>query len=363
MHRIRVHLKDRSYDILVGSGLIRDCGSLIKRLKVGRDAVVITNKHLASLYSKPLEDSLRKSGISVRFESIPDSEKAKAANIATNLINKISAYDTEKSIFIVAFGGGVTGDLAGFVAAVYKRGVPYIQIPTTLLAQVDSSIGGKVAIDLPLAKNLVGAFYQPKLVLSDTALLKSLSGRQVTSGLGEIIKYGVIKDQKLFSYLESNYGLMLNLNAKALEYVIARSSAIKAHFVEKDELDRKGIRAALNFGHTIGHAIEAASSYSGRYNHGEAVALGMIVACEIALKLKMLKSSDADRIRDLISKCGLPTKIKGLRLSDIYNAQLHDKKFVNCKNRFVLPAGIGKIRIVEAVPETIIKESIKKFLQ
>jgi len=362
MKKIRVFLKERSYDILIGDGLIDDCGNLLKRLDIGRDAVCISNKNLLSLYRARLEKSLKKSGLTVHFELVPDSEKAKSITVATRLINRISSYDKHKDVFIIAFGGGVIGDVAGFVAAAYKRGIPYAQIPTTLLAQVDSAIGGKVAVDLDVAKNLVGAFYQPKIVISDISLIRSLPARQIRNGLAEIVKYGIIKDKELFKFLEANYKKILGLHKNALEYVVLRSAEIKAAVVAKDEFDKKSVRAILNYGHTFGHAVEAASGYSAMYNHGEAVAIGMVIAARIALNLGLIKLDEVLRIEGLIKKIGLPSNIKKLRISDIYEAHLRDKKFVHGKNRLILPTGIGSVKVVEGVPDPVIKSVLKTHI-
>ncbi|MDP3804635.1 MAG: 3-dehydroquinate synthase [Candidatus Omnitrophota bacterium] len=359
MKTIRIRLKERSYDIVIGAGLLSKAGVLLRRLRLGRDAVVITNKALLGLYKRDLETSLHKGGFTVRFELVPDSEKAKSSEIALKLISGIAAYDKKRSVFIIAFGGGVIGDLAGFVAAIYKRGVPYVQIPTTLLAQVDSAIGGKTAIDLKIAKNLVGAFYQPRMVISDISLLETLPARQIRNGLAEVIKYGVIKDERLFNYLEKKYSDILRRDKAVLEFVVSRSSLIKARVVEADELDKTGLRAILNYGHTVGHAIESASSYSSRYNHGESVAIGMAVACDISLKLKLIGSKACERIKRLIEKAGLPTKITGLNFSKIRESLAHDKKFAGGKNRLVLPVSIGKVSLVDGVPYNIISEAIK----
>lgn len=359
MRRIRVKLKDRSYDIVIGRHLLEKTGALLKRLGIGHDAIVITNGILRRLYANTLVRSLTGSGFTTRLEIVPDSEKAKSERIAATLINRIAAYDTRKNVFIIAFGGGVVGDLAGFVAALYKRGIPYVQLPTTLLAQVDSAIGGKVAIDLPVAKNMVGVFYQPKIVVSDISLLGTLPERQMRSGLAEVIKYGVIKAPSLFRFLEKNYRKVLEGDRDALEYVVWRSSLIKARLVEADELDRKNLRVILNYGHTIGHAIEAAASYSGRYNHGESIAIGMVAAARISLAMGIMPAGEADRISSLIGSCGLPTRVKGPAFSDIYKAHLHDKKFANSQNRFVLPRRIGRVRVVEGVNEDIVRKAIK----
>lgn len=359
MKKVRVGLKERSYDIVIGPELFKKIGFLLKSVRPGKDAVIITNRRLFAMYGKKLESVLKKSGFSVMFELVPDSEQAKSAEVATRLLNKIAQKDKYKNIFLVALGGGVVGDLTGFVASIYKRGIPYVQIPTTLLAQVDSAIGGKTAIDLPAAKNLAGAFYQPKIVISNISILKSLSLRRFRSAMAEIIKYGVIKDKALFSYLEKNYGKVLKGDEKALEYVISHSSKIKSDVVSKDEFDNKGLRIILNYGHTAGHAIEAASSYSGAYDHGESVAIGMVIAADIAVDLKLLSRNDAERIISLIRKCGLPTRAEGLALQKICNALCHDKKFTTGKNRFVLPVGIGRVKIVEGVPAKIVNKNIE----
>jgi len=362
VNRVRVCLGDRSYDVLIGDGLLSKSGSIIKKLKIGRDAVVITNSSILKAHGKTLKESLNRSAISVRFELITDSEKAKSFPTLLKVLDRIAAYDKNRSLFIIAFGGGVVGDLSGFAAAIYKRGIPYVQIPTTLLAQVDSSVGGKVAIDLSSGKNLIGAFYQPKIVISDINVLMSLPPRQIRNGLAEIIKYGAIKDKSLFIYLEKNFRRAVGLDKKVFEHLIMQSVIIKARLIHEDELDRIGKRIILNYGHTIGHAIEQASSYSNSYNHGEAIAIGMCVAAEIALRLKILKRDDAERIERLIKKCGLPTKIKGLKFNKIYEAHLHDKKFARSKNRFVLPYALGGVRVVEKIPDRVIAGAVKERL-
>lgn len=359
MKKIRLPLGDRSYTIVIGSRIISNAGQLIKKLSIGSDAVIITNRRIARMYSSSLKRSLSANGISVHTEFIPDSEKAKSIPVAENVLERIAGYDAFRKIFIIALGGGVTGDLAGFLASVYKRGIPYVQIPTTLLAQVDSAIGGKVALDLPVAKNLVGAFHQPSIVISDIGVLASLPRRQLANGLAEIIKYGVIKDAKLFAYLEKNYRKILDADPVSLEHVVSRSSAIKASIVAKDEYDLTGVRAALNYGHTIGHAIEATSKYSSRYNHGEAVAIGMVCAARISCLLGMLDADVLDRIESLIKKCGLPSAIKGISVSALINSSRRDKKSINKKNRLVLPVDIGKVKIVEGVPEKTIRDALK----
>jgi len=334
-------------------------GRHIAKLHIGHDAYVITNTAIKNKYGNVLDKILKHSGFNVRFKIIPDSEKSKSMEMSTSIIKDISLYDKKRQLFIIAFGGGVVGDLAGFVASIYKRGVAYIQIPTTLLAQVDSSIGGKTAVDLLEGKNLVGAFYQPRLVFSDVKFLNTLNQRQISSGLSEVIKYGIIKDRQLFFYLEKKYKDILALEPQALEYIVHRCSCIKASIVEHDEREEKGIRTILNLGHTVGHAIEAASNFK-VYNHGEAIALGMLIAADISKKLSLINNAVSRRIENLIKIVGLPTRIKRVSLAHIIKAHYHDKKFIGRKNKFVLIKGIGKTKIVEIIPIGIIREAIKK---
>lgn len=360
MKTIRVKLKDRSYGIVIGRGLIKSCGKLLDKLDgLGRDAIVITNNRIAKIFCKTLSRSLKSGGFSALVLTIPDSEKAKSILTVSKLIDRISRYDIRRRPFILALGGGVVGDVAGFVAATYKRGIPYVQIPTTLLAQVDSSIGGKTAVDLPVAKNMVGAFYQPRLVISDTQALDTLPVNQIRNGIAEVIKYAAIQDAGLFEFLEKNRNGILKLREKSIEFIVSRSSSIKAGIVSKDEFDRKKVRAVLNFGHTIGHAVETASGYSG-YSHGQAVAIGMAAASKISENLGMLAPEESERIIGLITKFGLPARIrKDLDLSDIYDAHRHDKKFFRT-NCFVLLSRIGHARVVENVPDNVIRKVLKE---
>lgn len=359
MQTVNLKLGKRSYKIIVGSNIVGSLGKYLKALDIGLDAYVITNAAIKNKYASILEKALKKAGFSVRFKIIPDTEKSKSLAMAYSVIKDLAAFDKQKRIFIVAFGGGVVGDLSGFIASVYKRGVPCIQIPTTLLAQVDSAIGGKTAVDLPEGKNLAGAFYQPRLVLSEVKFLLTLSQRQVRAGISEVIKYGIIRDARLFRYLEKRYKDILALKVPALEHVVIRSSRIKAGIVSLDEREEKGIRTVLNFGHTVGHAIEAAANYK-TYNHGEAIALGMLVASDISRSLKLINNNVLSRIENLIKASGLPTKISKVSLAGIINAHYRDKKFIGKKSRFVLSSGIGRTRIVEDIPLEVIRKAINK---
>lgn len=359
MKIVKLNLKKRSYKIVVGNKIIGLISRYIRRLNIGNAAYIVTNASIKNKYGEILKKALEKRGFSLRFKLIPDTEKSKSIEVAYSVIKGLTEFDKNKRIFIIALGGGVIGDLSGFVASIYKRGIPYIQVPTTLLAQVDSSIGGKTAVDLKEGKNLLGAFYQPKLVFSDINLLKTLDLRQIRSGLAEVIKYGIIEDPHLFSYLENNYRKIILRENSALEFIVWRCSMIKAEIIEEDEREEKGLRTILNFGHTIGHAIEAATSYR-RYNHGEAIALGMLVATDLSAKLDLLSYKIVRRIEYLIESVGLPNKINKVTLDKIIKAYYRDKKFIAGKNRFVLIEDIGRTKIVEDIPLKLIKEVIKK---
>jgi len=346
---------------VVGHGILDQVPAFLKNLGLGKDAVIITHASIENLYGKKLSASLKKAGYSVKIFQVPEGEKSKSAPCALRLLKQISAYDVDKKIFVIALGGGVVGDLAGFVAAIYKRGVPYVQVPTTLLAQIDSSIGGKTAIDLEKGKNLVGAFYQPSLVVADTGVLKTLSARQIRNGLAEAIKYGIIRDPKLFSFIEANYQKFFNNDVKVLNFIVLRCAAIKATVVAADEKETKGLRTILNFGHTAGHAVEAAGRYN-QYHHGEAVGLGMRVAARISVLKGLLSVADENRLNQLISAVGLPEKIKNVRLPKIMDLMKHDKKFTAGRNRFVLATRIGQVKVVTDIPANIITQAIQAYL-
>ena len=358
MKIISVSLKNNSYKIVVGHHILPQLGRTLQKFVLGKEALVITNPLVRKLWGKRVEESLRRAGCPVKFFEVPDTEQSKSAPAAFKLLEQIARYDVLKKVLVVALGGGVIGDLAGFAAAVYKRGVPYIQVPTTFLAQIDSAIGGKVAVDLPIGKNLVGAFYQPKAVIADTKVLSTLSARQMKNGMAEAIKYGVIKDARLFQFIEKNYKKILGHEGKALNEMVRRCAQIKADVVALDEKETKGIRTILNFGHTVGHAVEAAGKYK-LYHHGQAIALGMRAAAEISCRLGILKEEDRYRLDRLLTNIGLPKKIEKLSVREILNYMRHDKKFLTGKNRFVLAKEIGRVKVVEGVPLKIIRNAVK----
>ena len=361
MHSIRLNLKERSYNIVVGSNILSLLGRYIAKLNIGSSAYIITNAAVKNRHGRPLAQTLRRCGFQIQHKLLADTEKSKSIENTFRVLQDLAGFDKRRRVFILAFGGGVIGDIAGFVASIYKRGIAYIQVPTTLLAQVDSSIGGKTAVDLAQGKNLVGVFSQPRLVFSDVGLLETLDLRQLRAGLAEVIKYGIIQDPHLFNYLEKKYKDIILKKDSVLEFIVRRCSGIKARIVQRDEKEERNIRTILNFGHTIGHALEAAGRYQ-RYNHGEAIALGMLVASGISQKLGLISSQLLERIENLIKAVGLPTKIKNVSLSDIIKAHYRDKKFIGSKNKFVLIEGLGRTKILEDIGLGIIKESIKNRL-
>ena len=359
--KIPVILKDNSYTIAIGYDILGEFPSHIRNLGLGKDAVIISHAVIERLHGGKLTAALKQAGYTVKVINVPEGEKSKSADCAFALLREISTYDVGKKIFIIALGGGVAGDLAGFVAAIYKRGVPYTQVPTTLLAQIDSSIGGKTAIDLPTGKNLVGAFYQPKLVFADTKVLKTLDKRQIKNGLAEAIKYGIIGDIKLFTYIEANHQKFLKGDIAVLNFIVKRCAQIKAQVVSKDEKETKNLRTVLNFGHTVGHAIEAASRYD-QYHHGESVGLGMRVAARISVSLGLLVKLQEHRINQLITSVGLPERIERIKLAKILDLMRHDKKFTAGQNRFVLALKIGKVKVITDIPMETITQAIQDYL-
>ena len=291
---------------------------------------------------------------------IPAGESSKSMQMAEKLFTKCIETGMDRKSPVFALGGGVVGDLAGFVAASYMRGVPFVQVPTSLLAQVDSSVGGKVAVNHPLGKNLIGAFYQPKAVFMDLNTLQTLPKREIYTGLGEIIKYGIIYDARFFQYLEDNIEQVASLANEAAAHMTARSCEIKADVVSQDEKEL-GLRAILNFGHTAAHAIEKNTGYT-KYNHGEAVAIGMVCAAYISKALGMIDQSVVDRVISLILKLHLPIKAQGCTVEDLYRDIFHDKKTVGGKVKWILMESIGQVCGNSNVPEEIVKGAMQKIV-
>ena len=343
VHVVSVQLGRRSYAIQIGAGLIEGLGRECARLKLGARCAIITDTNVGRRYAKATFNALAAKGFSPSLIVVPAGEKAKSLKTVQTCYDLLAAHRLERKSFIVALGGGVVGDLAGFVAATYLRGLAFVQVPTTLLAQVDSSVGGKVGVNLKAGKNLVGAFYQPRLVSCDLDALKTLPDREFRAGLAEVIKYGIIYDARLFAQIERDLPKLLKREPKMLSAVIARCCEIKAEVVARDETDG-GMRAILNFGHTIGHAIENISGY-GKFLHGEAIAIGQVAAARLSHEIVGLPQRDVERIQDLFRRAGLPLKIK-LNLAQRQNllkAMHLDKKVSGGEIQFVLAKRVGRV--------------------
>jgi len=344
MRIVQVPLGSRSYVIKVGGGLLSRLGAECARFKLGRRCAIITDTNVGRRFAKAALKSLAAAGFEPVLLIVPAGEKSKRVAVVEKCYDQLAAHRLERKSFIVALGGGVVGDLAGFVAATYLRGIPFVQVPTSLLAQVDSSVGGKTGVNLKAGKNLVGAFYQPLLVLCDLDALKTLPKREYVSGLAEVIKYAIIYDAALFRQIEKNISKLLRRDAATLRRVVARCCEIKAEVVGQDETEG-GLRAILNFGHTIGHAIENSSGY-GKYLHGEAIAIGQVAAAKLSHKLSGLPAADVRRIEELFVQAGLPVKIKlsATQRKKLFAAMLLDKKVSGGEVRFVLAEKIGRVR-------------------
>ncbi|NLC76999.1 MAG: 3-dehydroquinate synthase [Clostridia bacterium] len=355
METLLVDLGERSYPIELGWDTIGSLGPYLRSLIPAKSCTVISNEEIFNLYGAPLLESLEKAGISANIFLIPDGEQAKNLQTAAKAYDALVANDMERNSPIIALGGGVVGDLAGFVAATYMRGVPFVQVPTTLLAQVDSSVGGKVGVNHRAGKNLVGCFYQPRLVWIDLKTLSSLPVRELSVGMAEIVKYGVIQDQDFFCYLEENSQKVFDFDPSTLAKVVRHGCQAKAMLVARDEKE-VGIRALLNYGHTFGHVLETLTDYD-TYRHGEAVAIGMIAATKIALELGVCKDKGIlGRQLDLLSQIGLPTQWpKGLPKERILEVIKLDKKARSGAIRMVLPIKLGEMTVKRMSLEDIEK--------
>lgn len=362
MKTINIKLAERSYEIKIEAGLLGQTGDLT-RAAIGektRSVIIVSNPTVYRLYGKRIERSLRQSDFRVQRFLMSDGERFKNLGSAQALYTFLIEQKVERSDIILALGGGVGGDLAGFVAATYLRGIKFVQIPTTLIAQIDSSIGGKTGVNHRLGKNLIGAFHQPSLVLIDPITLSTLPPREIQAGLQEAIKYGVIKDGKLFRLIAKKLNALKSGDSKALEPVIVRSCEIKARIVERDEREG-GLRRILNFGHTVGHALEAVTHYR-RFLHGEAVGQGMRAASRIAARAQLLSEIERQAIDDVVLSVGALPSTNTLALDAIMEAIQRDKKAEAGRIAFVLPIEIGRVVIKSDLPLTLIKSAIKETL-
>lgn len=353
METLTVNLGDRSYPIHIGDGILSRAGEFLKQVGLRGKVAVVTNPTVAQLYLDPVHEALTRAGFEVTPILLAEGEEHKDLKSLSVIYDRLIGDRFERKSGILALGGGVVGDLAGFAAATYLRGVPYVQVPTTLLAQVDSSVGGKTGVNHHDGKNLIGAFYQPKSVLIDIAVLKTLPRRELVAGLAEVIKYGIIDDPALFGLLEKEMQKIIGLDRELLARIIATSCAIKARVVEKDERE-DDYRAVLNFGHTVGHALEAVSGYT-RFLHGEAVGVGMVKATAISMQQGFCDGKDFARIQKLVEKAGLPSDIPAdVRMQDLVQCLEVDKKSGGGKIKFVMCAGIGKTHFQWLTPEEIL---------
>ena len=354
MQRVRVELGPRSYEIRVVSGqgpaaFGAFAGEALRASWAGRacrSALVVTDENLADKAGAYVE-GLAGIGIGTSLEVIPAGEASKSLDRAVGIYDRLVAIRADRHTCIVAAGGGVVGDLAGFAAATYARGLPLLMVPTSLLAMVDSSVGGKVGVNHPGAKNVIGAFHQPSGVWIDTGALATLPLRQFRCGMAEVVKYGVILDPEFYAYLEANDRAVIDRDPAAIRRIIARSCELKAGVVSEDEREETGVRAVLNFGHTVGHAIEAVSGYGGRFQHGEAVAVGMVLESRIAARLGWVDANLGDRLAGLLARFGLPIEAPGLDVDSMILAMGLDKKNRGGKIRFVLPRRIGQVELAE----------------
>ncbi len=352
---IRLELGERSYSIHVGTGLLPEAGYLLKNLGLGKKIGIITHKKLGDLYGNTLKKTLSEAGFEVHVLTLPEGEKTKDIRYLTRIYDFCLSNKLERKSTLLALGGGVIGDLTGFAAATLLRGINFVQVPTSLLAQVDSSVGGKTGINHPLGKNLIGAFYQPRAVLIDLDVLKTLPSRHFKNGMAEVIKYGMIHDKGLFEYLQAHAKEIQSRNETALAHIIRTSCRIKAEIVGQDERETGGIRAYLNYGHTVGHAIEAVLHYK-KLLHGEGVSIGMVAASRISKELGYVTEAEAGEIESLLKKTGLPTGIPGLPADELLGAMALDKKVKAGNVVFVLTQGIGKAFLHEDVDLALVKK-------
>jgi 3-dehydroquinate synthase len=362
MKSIAVKLAERSYRIQIGAGLLDEAGALT-RDAIGdkaRQSIIVSNPKVDALYGERVARSLNRAGLRAHRFLIGDGEQHKNLRTAESLFTHLIERRVERSDVIVAVGGGVVGDLAGFVAATYLRGVRFIQIPTTLLAQIDSSVGGKTGVNHKLGKNLIGVFHQPSLVVIDPETLGTLPPREMRSGIYEAIKYGVIRDRRLFNRITREMEQLKNFDPDELSHLIARSCAIKADVVERDEREG-GLRKILNFGHTVGHALEAVTRYR-RLLHGEAVGHGMRAAARIAERMRMLSEDARQAIDEAVARVGPLPRVNTLALDDILLAMNHDKKAEAGRTVFVLPVEVGRVVIRSDVPPQVVRSALSDAL-
>ena len=354
---VRVNLAERSYDIEIGAGNLARVGSFLQERGKVSQAVIFTDTNVEDPHAIAVAESLTRESIDCSIVALEPGEKSKSVEVAARLWDGMLELGADRKTVVVAVGGGVIGDLAGFIAATFARGLRFVQVPTTLLAQVDSSVGGKVGVNLSQAKNMVGAFLQPLGVLIDTATLDTLPEREYRSGLAEVLKYGVILDADFFADIESHAAELLARDPATVARAIARSCRLKADVVEKDEREETGLRAVLNYGHTFAHAFEALTGY-GELLHGEAVSMGMACAARLAARLGRVDEAFVARQQALIDALGLPSKPPKLDRKKVLETMMHDKKVEHGKLRFVLPTRMGHVELVGDIAPSDVEAAI-----
>jgi 3-dehydroquinate synthase len=356
---VDVQLAARSYTIEIGTGNLAVLGQRVADWCHASHAVIVTDEHVETPHAQQAAESLSAASLTVDLLVVEPGEQTKCVEAAAGLWDKLLEFGTDRKSVIVAVGGGVIGDLAGFVAATFARGLAFVQVPTTLLAQVDSSVGGKVGINLAGGKNMVGAFWQPAGVLIDTAVLATLNEREYRAGLAEVVKYGVILDPEFFAYLEGRATEVARRDSEVLEHVITRCCQLKAGVVERDEREESGLRAVLNYGHTFCHALENVTGY-GRLLHGEAVSIGMLCASRLAERLGRVDRAFTQRQEKLLSTFGLPVEFPDVDHDALLAAMAHDKKVEHGRLRFVLPTRMGHVELVGDVAESAVRAALKE---
>ena len=353
-NRVQVTLADRSYEILIQPGILKNIGAVLQKAGCSGRVGIVTNAIVKKLYGREVYRALAQDGFSPFFIMIPDGEQAKTMKWFNKILDALVTQRLERKDMLLALGGGVTGDVTGFAASTYLRGIPFVQVPTTLVAQVDSSVGGKTGVNHSQGKNLIGAFYQPEVVVVDPQVLKTLPSRQWMAGLAEVIKYGMIADEDFFDFLERHVDGLRNQSGEEIPHILRRCCEIKAEVVASDERE-SGRRRILNYGHTVGHALEAWGRYK-KWIHGEAVGLGMLQEASMAQFIGLCSQDIVARQDDLIKRVGLPTAMPTkMKFLDMWSAMQHDKKVIDGEIHCVLPKRIGEVQIVPLVRESIRK--------
>jgi 3-dehydroquinate synthase len=359
MKEITVKLNEKSYPIYIGSGLLQNKDLLVKHIK-SKQVLIVTNTTVSAYYLQQLLENLDGFGFQIETIELPDGEEYKELLYLTKIFDLLLEKKYSRNATLIALGGGVIGDMGGFAAACYQRGIPFIQMPTTVLAQVDSSVGGKTGVNHPLGKNMIGAFYQPQCVIADMDVLATLDKRQLVAGLAEVIKYGLIRDLAFFEWLEQNITQLLNRDKQAFSYVIEQSCINKAEIVAEDEFE-SGIRATLNLGHTFGHAIETGMGY-GHYLHGEAVSIGIGFAADLSQRMGWLSEGDVTRIISLLKRAGLPVEPpKEMEVTRYIELMAVDKKNIDGKIRLILLESLGKATLPINVDQAMLEQTLKHY--